>query len=613
MAPFNPLHILVIEDDPDTRANLCDILEQDSHRVESAGSAAEALARADWSSISAIILDRKFPGAPADDLLPRLKQAAPDAAVLAITGHVSPQGTISALSPGATDYILKPVEPDDLRTRMRRLSEYRQAQDAMRVAERRYRLLVQNTSDIITATDRDGTILYQSPTIERTLGYRPEDRVGTNILRDPIVHPDDLDAMGAFFEEVRCRAGASVVSKFRLRDCNCSCRYIEAMGENLLEEEGISAIVVSYRDVTERIRAEEALRRERNFAEGLIGEAPAFVAVVDAEGRIVRFNRFAEEITGYRAEEVLGQSYFPIFIPERNRAQDQESFRRALAEVDTRGVVTPILTRSGREREIRWSYRVLKDSDGGAIGVLAIGQDVTELNEAQERALRSERLAAIGQMVAVLTHESRNALQCTQACLEILARKVEDRPEAVGLIARLQEAQDRLTHLYEDVGGFAAPIRLELGECDLGTVWREAWAHLESERKGRQARLLETGCETDLRCQIDKYRLERVFFNILENSLAACPDPVEVRMACSPTEIGGRPAVCVNIRDNGPGLSPEARQRIFEPFYTTKPKGTGLGMAITRRIIEAHGGRIDVGEGTIEGAEFMITLPRGAL
>ena len=116
----------------------------------------------------------------------------------------------------------------------------------------------------------------------------------------------------------------------------------------------------------------------------------------------------------------------------------------------------------------------------------------------------------------------------------------------------------------------------------------------------------------DMCCQVDPFRLEQVFRNILENSLAACPDPVRIVVRCEATEIDGHPAVRVSVRDNGPGLGPEQRQRIFDPFFTTKTKGTGLGMAIAERIVEAHGGRIAVGDGPGRGAEILLTLPREA-
>src|SRR5207253_6562752 len=101
---------------------------------------------------------------------------------------------------------------------------------------------------------------------------------------------------------------------------------------------------------------------------------------------------------------------------------------------------------------------------------------------------------------------------------------------------------------------------------------------------------------------------EQVFRNIFENALAATPGAAEVTVRCAPTSLDGRPAVLVSVRDNGPGLGAEQRRRIFEPFYTTKTKGTGLGMAIAQRIVEAHGGRIGVGPGP--GAEILLTLPR---
>ncbi|MHC5540811.1 sensor histidine kinase, partial [Singulisphaera rosea] len=205
---------------------------------------------------------------------------------------------------------------------------------------------------------------------------------------------------------------------------------------------------------------------------------------------------------------------------------------------------------------------------------------------------------------------SRNALQRSQACLEVLALHVRDRPDALGLIDRLQKAQDDLHHLYEDVRGYAAPILLGRHHCDLASIWREAWAQLEHLRVGRSVTLRERLASPEIPCDVDPFRLGQVFRNILENALVACSDPVVIEVACIPSEIDGQSAVCVTLTDNGPGFGPQDRGRIFEPFYTTKTKGTGLGMAIARRIVEAHGGRISVGEGQGPGAKIIITLPR---
>lgn len=357
--------VLVIEDDEATRANLRDILELDGYVIDTVATAAAALQLTDLADIAAIILDRRLPDGVAEEVLPRLKQAAPDAAVIIVTGYADLESAIAAMRHGAADYLLKPINPDLLRTSL--------------------------------------------------------------------------------------------------------ARFVE---------------------------------------------------------------------------------------------------RRRLA---------------------------------------------AELKEAQQRVLQAERLAAIGEVYTGLAHESRNALQRSQACLERLAKRVEDRPDALDLIARIQRAQDHLHTLYEEVRNYAAPLHhVERRPCSLSQLVFQTWEHLASQRSQRQACLLQVGDDLDLTCSVDPLRIEQVFRNILENALAACPDPVEVRVLWSEAFLGSEQAVRAAFRDNGPGLNLEARRRIFEPFFTTKTQGTGLGMAITRRIVEAHGGRIAVSDYNGPGAEIVVLLPRGS-
>src|SRR5262249_24073380 len=178
-------------------------------------------------------------------------------------------------------------------------------------------------------------------------------------------------------------------------------------------------------------------------------------------GRVVRFNQFFEEIAGYRLAEVEGKDWFDLFVPERDRRAARELFERALGGEPARGNVIALVTGDGTEREVSWWDKTLTGPHGATLGLLAVGHDVTELKRAQERALQAERLAAIGQMVTGLAHESGNALARSQSCLEMLAWEVEDRPEALRLIERLQQAQDHPAQLYQEVRGYAAPRELE--------------------------------------------------------------------------------------------------------------------------------------------------------
>jgi hypothetical protein len=478
-----PLQILVIDDDADTRANFRDILGLDGYRVESADSISRALARSDWAGFSAVILDRRLPEGMAEDFLPQLKERAPEAAIIIVTGYADLHGAIAALRQGATDYILKPVNPEVLRASL------------LRVAERRRLALAKE-------------------------------------------------------------------------------------------------------------RSEAAFR-------SLVEAAPCMIVIFRADALLLYFSPFAEQLTGYRSAEVLGQNYLALFMPDdATRQAIQDNVEHIVqGGRPTRGLQSPIVCKDGTCRWMIWNAQLLPDYEG-APAILAVGQDITSIKESQERALQAERLAAIGQMVAGLAHESGNAMARSQACLEMLALEVEDRPEALELVSRIQKAQDHLRQLYDEVRGYAAPLKLEREVWDVAAIWRQAWENLRVLREQRDARLLEAVDSVDPRCRVDPFRLEQVFRNMLENALAACKDPVRIEVRCSETSLNGKPALQVAIRDNGPGLNAEQRQRIFDPFYTTKTKGTGLGMAIAKRIVEAHGGQIAVGAGAGAGAELVIVLPR---
>jgi PAS domain S-box-containing protein len=474
--------VLVVDDDPDTQSNLRDILELDDYEVATAGSAAEALAVTDWEGTGAIILDRLLPDGTAEELLPRLKELAPRADVLIVTGHSDLQGAIAALRQGAADYILKPINPDALRASLAR--------------------------------------------------------------------------------------------------------------------------------VAARQRLEAAKERSEAAFRTLVEAAPCLIIILRPDGTIAYFNEYAEQLTGYSAGEVRGKDYFSLFLCEECRAEVAEQVRCVLAGVPSRGQESPIRCRDeALRRWVVWNAQLLPDYEGGP-AVLQVGQDISALKAAQEQALQSARLAAIGQMMTGLAHESGNALARSQACLEMLALEVQDRPEALDMIQRIQKAQDHLRQLYEEVRGYAAPLRLEREVWDVSAVWRQAWANLSVQRQGRDAELREQTAGVDLHCPVDHFRLEQVFRNMFENSLAACRGPLRITVAGAGAELAGRPALRIAVRDNGPGLSAEQRQRIFDPFFTTKTKGTGLGMAIAKRIVDAHGGQIAVGNAAGPGAEILITLPR---
>jgi two-component system, LuxR family, sensor kinase FixL len=367
-------------------------------------------------------------------------------------------------------------------------------------------------------------------------------------------------------------------------------------------------------EYTNRERDAERQRSDVRFRM-LVEAAACLVAILrpdDADARsfrVVYFSPYSEDLTGFTASEIDGSDFASKLIPVWARERVSEELAATLNRRPTTSQEMPIVRRDGGERWIVWNARRLDDYDGGP-AVLVVGQDFTERRDAQQRLFRAERLAGIGQMITGLAHESRNALQRIQSCSEMLELEVEGNDEGLRLVRRLQEAQDNLLRLFDEVRGYAAPIQLERAVCRIDTVWREAWNLLETVRRGRDASLVEHVGETDPTVEVDRFRLVQLFRNMLENALAACDDPVVVRIKCRDVQLAGHPALEISVRDNGPGLTADARRNVFEPFFTTKTRGTGLGMAIARRIIDAHGGRIAVGDDGTAGAEFIITLPR---
>jgi PAS domain S-box-containing protein len=497
--------------------------------------------------------------------------------------------------------------------RIRKLNEELEIRVAERTAqiqdsERKYRDLANLLPQTVFEADIDGRLIYANQAAFQKFGYEEADLArGVHVLE-------------TIAAECRERAKHNLVRVLQGEQTGGNeYVFVRKNGSNFPgvifsspvahggQVVGVRGIIV---DLSERKQAESALRREKEFAESLIEAAPAIVLLLDTAGRIIRCNPHLERVTGYQSEEMLGKDWFTMFVAKSDRADLRRLLNEMVSGLDASTRSNSIVTRDGGKRQIEWRNRTLRTELGDTVGVLAVGHDITELHEAQQKALRSERLAAIGQMVTGLAHESGNALQRSQACLEMLAIQVQDRPEALNLVGRIQDAQDRLQKLYKEVQHYAGPIVLKRKWVRLSDIILQAWGHMEPSRLGRITRL-DGGClQAEDMCLVDPEALEQVFQNIFANSLAACSDFVEIVVNRSDGTLHGRPAVEVAVQDNGPGLNSEQRSKIFEPFYTTKTRGTGLGMAISRRIVEAHGGEIRVGRDCARGAEIVITLPK---
>jgi PAS domain S-box-containing protein len=422
--------------------------------------------------------------------------------------------------------------------------------------------------------------------------------LGPNSSLEPIVAINGREVEGADEWASQLHSVEERFANLRLR----AAQNLPQLGKLLPD------ILQDFQTTIEELRiAEEELRRQNDLlaiaTETAVGEhrryqelfdfAPDGYVVLDARGVVRDANRAALSLLQMQQRFLTGKPFL-LFIAKEDRAAFQHLLGRLQTEDEIRGVEIHIVPREGRSLPMALFLAAARDEQGRLSSLRCLLHDLSSLQEAQQRLLHAERLAAIGQTVTTLAHEGRNALQRMQACLSMLALEVQDRPHALELLGRLQKAQDSLAYLFEDIREYAAPFKLERRSCKLSTIWREAWSHLEPLWKHRDVALHEATGNLDLHCVADPFRLEQVFRNILDNALAACPDPVRITLSVSETPLNGREAWWISLRDNGPGIPPEQREQVFEPFFTTKARGTGLGMSIARRIVEAHGGQIKV-------------------
>jgi PAS domain S-box-containing protein len=356
------------------------------------------------------------------------------------------------------------------------------------------------------------------------------------------------------------------------------------------------------------LSAAHALEIERQRYLELFNFAPDSYLVTDTRGNIRQANRAAAALFRRPSQYLVDKPLRALIHPDDRRRFDQ-LLTRLLKGEPARGEKLLVQPRAGGAVPSGVHANATRDADGCITGVSWLLHDQSDLKEAQERAVRAQRLGAMGQTVAALAHESRNALQRSQACLRLLALEVQDRPKAAEYVERVEKALADLHRLFEDVRVATAPPKMEYRSCDLRALWQEAWDQLEPARQGRDCAVSEE-VDVDVTCEGDPFRLVQLFRNLFENALAAAPDPARIAVRATADDRDGRLGLSVDVADNGPGLSAVQRANVFEPFFTTKPGGMGLGLALVRRIAEAHGGTVEAVDAA-GGAVIRVMLPRG--
>jgi len=373
----------------------------------------------------------------------------------------------------------------------------------------------------------------------------------------------------------------------------------------------IAYLAVRYRTAYEvQIqKRNEALEATRDFLTRVIEGVADAIIVRDTDGRITSWNPAAEQIFGWTAGEMMGRTAHRLVAPEDDAdaalARLEASLRagRTLRDFESSGV-----RKDGTPITFSLTVAPLDDGAGGFAGATAIVRDVTELKQLERKLLERERLAAVGELAAMVAHEVRNPLAGIRGGCEILLEgyAVGDARHDIGV--EIIHQVDRLTRTVHDLLMFARPRAIDPVPTDIHALIERILQNLRDDPANAAVQVVREFADGVTVVPVDGRQMEQVFLNLVLNAIQAMNHRGRITIA-SRVE---RQLLTVTVEDTGPGIPAEALAHIFEPFFTTRAQGTGLGLAIVRKIVEAHGGGIAAGTRPGSGARFTVTLPREA-
>ena len=346
------------------------------------------------------------------------------------------------------------------------------------------------------------------------------------------------------------------------------------------------------------------------------------VVGLDREGRINYVNPFFSTLTGLSEEQLVNRPAASL-APSTEMAR----FERWLDELPKKSVSTsvqfPIETVSGERRDLDWSTVPLRDTDGTYNGLLSIGEDITEWLQAQDELQRNrqemERLTRaiiLGELGSALAHELNQPLAAilsnAQAAQRLLQAEAADLGEIREILADIVADDKRAGEVIDRMRRMLKSGDVVNEEFDLNAAIREVLDLVEGERKKRDVAIEFKPAGARLKLWGGRIEVQQVMMNLVLNGISAvCERPPGERQIRIETSRADRTA-SISVDDSGPGVPKDAAQRIFEPFVTTKDSGLGMGLAISRRIVEAHSGEIGQAVSDLGGARFVVTLPISA-
>ena len=549
------------------------------------------------------------------------------------------------------------------------ITERKRVEAALRKSEGHLAMVIDSAMDAIIILDRDHRVLSFNGAAETMFGYAAAEAVGQPLdrfipERFRAVHREHIKRYGETGRTDRIMGRLGAV-------CGLRADGTEFPVEVSLSKAAIgdhTFYTAILRDITERQRTEGLLRQTNETLSALIDASPLAIAMLDMEGKAQVWNPAAERIFGWPAAEVLGR-LLPI-VPKEKREEHLAIRERVLRGEAVTGLEVVCRRKDGSPITIGLSAAPLRNTEDRITGIMGIMADVTERKQMERYAGRIERLAALGQLLGGIAHEIKNPLFVLTGRLQLLKEKLasQDYGALPSDLEQIEEAAKRMAHVTERFLTLARPAQLQQARCDIRAILDETLDFLSNELMKSQIRLIVESPPNLPAIWSDPRQLQEAFLNLLLNAVQAMVaahgrgtltvsaqlvtdtgtrglsdtgkeerhgDAEEGRggdtgtrrrgetgSAASPlpsvSASGSVPAspaeggwIEVRIQDDGPGVAPEHKTRLFEPFFSTKPpeQGTGLGLWTVRTIVMSLKGRVTFETEVGRGTTFIVRLP----
>ena len=363
--------------------------------------------------------------------------------------------------------------------------------------------------------------------------------------------------------------------------------------------------VATLRDITEPKQAQDTLARSEARYRHLFESASDAIATFDANGRFTTFNHAAENISGYRRDELLGLWFAPL-LPDDELPKALGHFQKALAG-ETGLFETSFIRKDGEIRTIQVTYSTpQKDEE-----VLCIIRDVTDQKMLQEQLIQSEKMSAIGQLVSGVAHELNNPLAGISAFAQLLLTEKRFPPDQRTAAEMIYAEARRASRIVQNLLTFARQHKPERASASVNQVLDDTLELRGYELRVRGIEVVRDYDDDLPETLADAHQLQQVFLNLITNAEQAMEKRQrDTQRLLVRTRRAGA-VIRIEVEDTGPGIPPNLLERIFNPFFTTKPtgSGTGLGLSISLGIVREHEGRIWAENAPSGGARFTIELP----